>query len=58
MQARTIIKYGNIFQYILLCFIPRPVVFPLHQFLLEAAEETFNNRIDAPMSYCPQYRAF
>ena len=43
MQSLVVIKYGDILQNVLLCFIAGLVMSPLATFLLEAAKETFRN---------------
>ena len=45
MQSLVIIKHGDILQNILLCCMAGLVMPPLAAFLLEAAKETFRNRI-------------
>lgn len=50
MQSLVVIKHGDILQNVLLCCMAGLVMPPLAAFLLEAAKETFSNRIDAPMS--------
>ena len=45
MQSVTVIKHRYVIQNILLCFISRLVVPPMHPFLLQAAEEAHDSVI-------------
>ena len=45
MQSLVVIKYGDILQNVLLCFIAGLVMPPLAAFLPEAAKEAFRNCI-------------
>jgi len=49
MQSVTVIKHRYVIQNILLCFISRLVVPPLHPFLLQAAEEALHNSVGPAM---------
>ena len=45
MKSLRVIKPGDVFQYVLLCFIASLVVLPLHLFLLQAAKEALSDRV-------------
>ena len=45
MKSLCVIEHGDVFQYVLLGFITRLVVLPLHLFLLQTAKEALNDRV-------------
>jgi len=57
MKSLAVIKHGNIFQYILLCFMACLVVTPLHSLLLQATKKAFGNGIIPAITFAT-YAAF
>ena len=45
MKSLSVIKHGDVFQYVLLGVIASLVVLPLHLLLLQAAKEAFNHGV-------------